>query len=182
MIVLIIIQYSFGGGIGGYTGVDGVLNLSLNFEKKVSPSIKMGTMLTMSMTGNAPTHYDIPFYNWGDPQEYPEEYFKEYKERNEVAAQFVAKKYLKNFILMGSTGFSMQEYITLPIPDTLQALPQYPIGERDAYYFVFGGGMGVKIGKFDLCLNYSNRFGVLFSFVREFGSATDKKTEEDNLD
>jgi len=40
--------------------------------------------------------YDIPFYYWGDPLNYPEEFFAEYKERNEVGAQIVARKYFKN--------------------------------------------------------------------------------------
>ncbi len=169
MVVLIILQYFFGGGIGGYTGQNDALTFSLDFGKRVSPTLDFGTKLAMSLTGNAPSHYDIPFYYWGDPGEYPDEYFEDYRERNEVSAQFVARKYFKNFILIGSTGFSMQEYITLPIQDSLETFPLYPIGERDAYYFVFGAGMGMRIGKFDLCLTYSNRFGALFYVTRGFG-------------
>jgi len=177
MIILIIFQVFTGGGVGGYHGYNDALTFSLDFGKTINPTLDIGTKLTMSMTGNAPRHYDIPFYNWGNPQDYLEEYFSEYRERNEVGAQFVARKYLKNFILIGLTGFSMQEYITLPIQDSLQLLPLYPVGERDVYYFVFGAGMGVKIAKFDFCLTYSNRYGPLFYITREFGSKK-TKTEE----
>ncbi len=180
MIIFIIIQYFFGGGIGGYTGGNDALTLSVDFGKTINPALDLGTKLTMSMTGNAPEHYDIAFYNWGNLEEYPEEYFTEYRERNEVAAQFVVRKYLGNFILIGSTGFSMQEYITLPKQDSLQTLYLYPVGERDAYYFVFGAGMGIKIGKFDLCLNYSSRSGALFYVTREFGLPAKQKSNDGN--
>lgn len=168
MVVLIILQYFFGGGIGGYTGQNEALTFSLDFGNRVSPTLDFGTKLTMSLTGNAPSYYDIPFHNWGNPLEYPEEYFTEYRERNEVAAQFVARKYIRNFVLIGNLGFSMQEYITLPIQDSLEIFPLYPVDERDEYCFVFGAGMGMRIEKFDLCLTYSNRFGVLFYVTREF--------------
>jgi hypothetical protein len=179
MIIFIIMQYFFGGGIGGYTGQNDALTFSLDFGKTLSPTIDIGTKLTMSMTGNAPHHYDIAFYNWGNLQEYPEEYFTEYKERNEVSAQFVARKYFNNFILIGLTGVSMQEYITLPIQDSLQSLHLYPVGERDVYYFIFGAGMGIKIWEFDFCLTYSNRFGALLYVTREFGSKASEKPNDD---
>jgi hypothetical protein len=169
MIIFIIIQYFFGGGIGGVAGKNDALTFSVDFGKEINPTLNIGTKLTMSLTGNAPDHYDIPFYNWSNPSEYPEGYFVEYRERNEVAAQFVTRKYLGNFILIGSTGFSMQEYITLANPDSLDITYPIPVDERDAYYFTFGAGMGIRIKKFDLCLTYSNRFGALFYFTREFG-------------
>ncbi len=175
MTILIIIQYFFGGGIGGLAGGNDALTFSLDFGKAVSPTLDFGTKLTMSMTGNAPWHYDIPFYNWGDPGDYPEEYFKEYRERNEVAAHFVARKYLSNFILIGLTGVSMQEYMILPIQDSL---PPYPFGETDEYHFVYGAGMGIRIGKFDFCLTYSNRFGALFYVTREFGFSAREKPND----
>jgi len=174
MIILIFFQYFFGGGVGGYHGYNDALTFSLDFGKTINPTLDIGTKLTMSMTGNAPWHYDIPFYNWGNPGDYPDEFFAEYRERNEVAAQFTARKYLKNFILIGLTGVSMQEYIVLPIQDSL---PPYPWGETDEYHLVFGAGMGVKIAKFDFCLTYSNRYGPLFYITREFGSKK-TKTEE----
>ncbi len=178
MIILIILQYFSGGGFGGFHGHNDALTFSLDFGKIVSPTLDFGTKLTMSLTGNAPHYYDIPFYNWGNPLEYPEEYFTEYRERNEVAAQFVARKYFRNFILIGSTGFSMQEYITLPIQDSLESFPLYPIGERDEYCFVFGAGMGIRIGKFDFCLTYCNRYGPLFYVTRGFGSPVGQKPNE----
>ena len=82
MIILIIVQYFFGGGIGGFAGANEALTFSLDFGNAFSPTLDFGTKLTMSMTGNAPSHYDIPFYYWGDPGDYPDEYFAEYKERN----------------------------------------------------------------------------------------------------
>lgn len=179
MMIFIILQYFFGGGIGGYTGQNDALTFSLDFGKRVSPALDFGTKLTMSLTGNAPSHYDIAFYNWGEVVEYPEEYFTEYRERNEVSAQFVARKYFKNFILIGSAGFSMQEYITLPIPDSLETFPLIPIGERDAYYFLFGAGMGIKVWGFDLCLTYSNRFGALFYVTREFSFQARGKPDDE---
>jgi hypothetical protein len=178
MIIFIILQYFFGGGFGGFHGHNDALTFSLDFGKTINSTLNIGTKLTMSMTGNAPGYFDIPFYYWGDPGLYPEEYFAEYRERNEVAAQFVARKYLKNFIFIGSAGLSMQEYVTLPIQDSLEVLPLYPIGERDKYYFVFGGGMGIRIGKFDFCLTYSNRYGPLFYITREFGSQAKQETND----
>lgn len=172
MIILIIIQYFYGGGIGGFAGQNKALTFSLDFGKTATPTLDFGTKLTMSLTGNAPPHYDIPFYYWGDPEDYPEEYFAEYRERNEVAAHFVARKYLSNFILIGIAGVSMQEYIILPVQDSL---PSYPFGERDEYHFVYGAGTGIRIGKFDFCLTYSNRFGALFYVTREFGFQASKK-------
>ena len=124
--------------------------------------------LTMSLTGNAPQYIDIPFHNWGNWEDYPREYFAEYRERNEVGAHFVVRKHFKNFILIGLAGVSMQEYITLPIQDSGQVLPIYPVGERDKYFPIFGGGIGFTIGKLDLCLSYSNRFGLLFYVTRAF--------------
>ena len=182
MIVLIMLQYFFGGGIGGYNGYNDALTFSLDFGKEVDPTLNIGTKLTMSVTGNAPYYYDIPFYYWGDPGDFPDEYFTEYRERNEVGAQFVARKYLKNFILIGLTGFSMQEYVTLPIPDSLETLPLYPVGERDENSFVFGAGMGIRIEKFDLCLTYSNRYGALFYITREFGSQPKKEVNDGEPD
>jgi hypothetical protein len=175
MIILIIIQYFFGGGVGGLAGENDALTFSLDFGNTVNPTLDFGTKLTMSMTGNAPAHYDIPFYNWGDPGDYPEEYFAEYKERNEVAAHFVARKYLSNFILIGMAGVSMQEYIFLPIQDSL---PSYPFGERDEYHIVYGAGMGIRIRKFNFCLTYSNRFGAMFYFTREVGFSAREKPKE----
>ena len=182
MIILIIIQHFFGGGIGGYNVRNNALTFSVDFGKKFNPSLDFGTKLTMSLTGNAPDHYDIPFYNWGNPTEYPEEYFTEYKERNEVAAQLVVRKYLGDFILIGGAGLSMQEYITLPNQDSIAIPYLYPVDERDVYYFIFGGGMGIRIGKFDLCLTYSSRSGALFYVTREFGlkSKQDSNDGEEN--
>ena len=175
MVIFIILQYFFGGGFGGFHGHNDALTFSLDFGKTINSTLNIGTKLTMSMTGNAPDYYDIPFYNWGNPGDYPEEYFAEYRERNEVAAQFVARKYLKNFILIGLTGLSMQEYITLPRQDSLQGLPLFPVDERDEYSFVYGAGMGIRIGRFDFCLTYSNRYGPLFYITREFGSKPKQK-------
>ena len=175
MVTLIIIQYFFGGGIGGVTGGNDALTFSVDFGNAVNPTLDFGTKLTMSITGNAPSHYDIPFYYWGDPGDYPEEYSAEYRERNEVAAHFVARKYLSNFILIGLAGVSLQEYIYLPIEDSL---PSYPLGERDEYHVVYGAGMGIRINKFNFCLTYTNRFGALFYVTREFGFLADRKPDE----
>jgi len=169
MIIFVLLQFFTGAGAGGFYGKNEAFTLSLDFGKTVSPYLDIGTKLTMSWTGNAPWHYDIPFYHWRNPEDYPEEYFAEYKERNEVTAQFVARQYLNNLILIGSAGISMQEYITLPIQDSLGTLIMYPIGERDEYSFVFGAGMGIRIAKFDFCLTYSNRYGPLLYITREFG-------------
>lgn len=179
MMLLIIIHYFFGGGIGGYAGGNDALTFSLDFGKEINPTFDIGTKLTMSMTKNAPDYIDIPFYYWGDPGEYPEEYFASYRERNEVSAQFVARKYLKNFILMASSGLAMQEYVILPVQDSLEALPLYPLGETEKYYLVFGAGMGIKMGKFDLCLTYSNRFGALFYVTRRFGPPGTQKPDDE---
>jgi hypothetical protein len=177
MIIFIIIQYFFGGGIGGFNGSNDAFTFSLDFGKSINPTFNIGTKLTMSFTSNAPDHYDIPFYYWGDSQKYPEEYFAEYKERNEVGAQLVARKYFKNFFLIGLTGLSMQEYITLPIQDSLESFPLYPVGERDAYSFVFGAGMGIRIDQFDFCFSYANRYGVLLYVTREFGFPRRQKSD-----
>jgi hypothetical protein len=168
MAILMILGVFLGGGIGGLQGQNDALTFSLDFGKNFKSGLDTGIKFTMSMTGNAPRYIDIPFYNWGDPGEYPKEYFAEYRERNEVGVQFVARKHFNNFILIGLTGVSMQEYIILPIPDSLQELSLYPIGEHDKYFLNFGGGIGFTIEKFDLCLTYSNRFGVLFDITRAF--------------
>ena len=170
MIIFLLLQVFSGGGIGGFYGENEAFTLSVDFGKKLNNYLDIGTKLTMSMTGNAPWHYDIPFYNWGSAGDYPEEYFTDYRERNEVTAQFVARRYFNNFIIIGSAGLSMQEYITLPIQDSLSTLPMYPVDEWDEYCFVFGGGAGIKVGNFDFCLTYSNRYGPLFYITREFGS------------
>jgi hypothetical protein len=175
MITLVIFSYFFGGGIGGVAGGNDALTFSVDFGNATNPTLDFGTKLTMSFTGNAPSHYDIPFYYWGDPGDYPDEYFAEYRERNEVAAHFVARKYLSNFILIGLEGVSLQEYIYLPIEDSL---PSYPLGERDEYHIVYGAGMGIRISKFDFCLTFTNRFGALFYVTREFGFSADKKPDE----
>jgi hypothetical protein len=170
MIIFIIIQYFFGGGIGGVAGVNDALTFSLDFGKTINPTFNIGTKLTMSLTGNAPDHYDIPFYNWGDPADYPAGHLIEYRERNEVAAQLFARKYLGNFILIGGAGLSMQEYITLPNPDSIETTYLIPVGERDVYHFVFGAGMGIRIGKLDLCLTYLSRSGASFYATWEFAT------------
>jgi hypothetical protein len=168
MVLLIILQVFLGGGIGGFQGQSGGLTFSLDFGKNFKSGFDTGIKFTMSLTGNAPQHIDIPFYNWGNWEDYPRQYFAEYRERNEVGAQFVGRKHFNKFILIGLAGVSMQEYITLPIPDSLQDLPLYPVGERDKYFPIFGGGIGFTIGKLDLCLTYSNRFGLLFDVTRAF--------------
>ncbi len=171
MIILIILGVFLGGGIGGFQGQNDALTFSLDFGKNFKSGLDTGIKFTMSLTGNAPPYIDIPFYNWGDPGDYPREYFAEYRERNEVGVQFVGRKHFKNFILIGLTGFSMQEYITLPIQDSLQVFPLYPVGERDKYFLIFGGGIGFTITKLDLCLAYSNRFGAFFYVTRTFRKA-----------
>ena len=176
MIIFILLQYFMGGGIGGFAGENEAFTVSLDFGKPLGPYLNIGTKLTMSWTGNAPWHYDIPFYHWGDPGDYS---FTEYKERNEVTAQFVGRQYIKNFILIGSAGFSMQEYIALPTQDSLETIPMYPVGERDEYSFVFGEGMGFRIAKFDFCLTYSNRYGPLFYITKEFGSKGELKEDRE---
>ena len=177
MLTLIIIQYFFGGGIGGVEGHNDAFTFSIDFGKSINPTLNIGTKLTMSFTGDAPDYYDIPFYYWGDPGEYPEEFFAEYKERNEVGAQVVARKYFKNFFLIGLTGFSMQEYVTLPLQDSLVYLPLFPVGERDEYSLVYGAGIGVRIASFDFCFSFANRYGFLFYVTREFGSRSLKKPD-----
>lgn len=179
MIIFILLQLFIGGGAGGFSGKNEAFTVSLDFGKSIGPYLDIGTKLTMSWTGNAPWHYDIPFYNWGELEDYPEEYFTEYKERNEVTAQFVARQYLNNFILIGSAGLSMQEYITLPSQDSLEIPLMYPIGERDEYSLVFGAGMGFRIAKFDFCLTYSNRYGPLLYITREFGSKGEIKEDRE---
>lgn len=169
MIVFILLQFFAGGGLGGFYGENEAFTVSLDFGKSVGPYLDIGTKLTMSWTENAPWHYDVAFYNWGNAGEYPEEYFKNYRERNEVTAQFVARQYLNNLIFIGSAGVSMQEYITLPLQDSLESLPLYPVDEWDEYSFVFGAGVGIRVAKFDFCLTYSNRYGPLFYITREFG-------------
>lgn len=181
MVILIILQVFLGGGIGGFQGQNDALTFSLDFGKNFRSGLDTGIKFTMSLTGNAPRYTDIPFYNWGKPGDYPEEYFAEYRERNEVGVQFVARKHFKNFILIGLTGLSMQEYITLPIQDSVQVLPLYPIGERDKYFLNFGGGIGLTIEKFDFCLTYSNRFGVLFGITRAFRMQTTEKPENSKI-
>jgi hypothetical protein len=168
MAIVIIFGVFLGGGIGGFQGENDALTFSLDFGKNFKSGLDTGIKLTMSITGNAPRYIDIPFYNWGDPGEFPKEYFAEYRERNEIGVQFVGRKHFNNFILIGLTGISMQEYIILPIQDSLPDVPLYPIGERDKYFLTFGGGIGFTIGKLDLCLTYSNRFGTLFDITRAF--------------
>jgi hypothetical protein len=182
MAIFLIVQYFFGGGIGGFSGPDDAFTFSIDFGKSINPNLNIGTKLTMSFTGNAPDYYDIPFYYWGDPGEYPEELFAEYKERNEVGAQIVARKYLKNFFLIGLTGFSMQEYITLPLQDSLSSLPPYPVGERDEYSLVYGAGMGIRVAKFDFCFSYTNKYGILFYITREFGYPHRQKSDGGEVD
>jgi hypothetical protein len=169
MIVFILLQLFTGGGAGGFYGENEAFTVSLDFGKSIGPYLDIGTKLTMSWTGNAPSHFDVPFYNWGIPGEFPEEYFASYRERNEVTAQFVGRQYLGNFILIGSAGLSMQEYITLPLQDSIESVPMYPVDEWDEYSFVFGTGVGIRIDKFDFCLTYCNRYGPLFYITREFG-------------
>jgi hypothetical protein len=168
MLILIILQVFLGGGIGGLGGQNDALTFSLDFGKNFQYGFDTGIKFTMSLTGNAPRYIDIPFHNWGNWEDHPREYFAEYRERNEVGVQFVGRKHFKNFILIGLTGVSMQEYIILPIQDSLQVLPLYPVGERDKYFPVFGGGIGFSVGRLDLCLTYSNRFGLLFDVTRAF--------------
>lgn len=167
MIFLIFFQTFAGGGIGGFYGHNEAFTVSLDFGKTINPTLDFGTKFTMSWTENAPSHYDIDFYNWGDPGEYPRDFFSRYRERNEVAAQLVARKYFNNLILIGLSGISLQEYIVLPTQDSL---PPYPLGEEDVYYFVFGAGLGIRIASFDFCLTYSNRYGPLLYITRQFGS------------
>jgi hypothetical protein len=171
MVILIIVQAFLGGGIGGFGGQNDALTFSLDFGKNFKSGLDTGIKFTMSLTGNAPQYFDIPFYNWGNADIYPQEYLAEYRERNEVGVQFVGRKHFKNLILIGLTGVSMQEYITLPIQDSLRVFPLYPVGERDQYFLVFGCGIGFTITKFDLCLTYSNRFGALFYVTRAFRSS-----------
>lgn len=168
MVILIILQVFLGGGIGGFQGQNDALTFSLDFGKNFKSGLDTGIKFTMSLTENAPEFTDIPSYYWGDPGDYPEGYAAEYRERNEVGVQFVGRKHFKKFILIGLTGLSMQEYIILPIQDSLQVLPLYPLGERDKYFPIFGGGIGLTIEKFDFCLTYSNRFGMLFYVTRAF--------------
>ncbi len=182
MAIFIIVQFFFGGGIGGLYGPNDAFTFSIDFGKTVNPTLNIGTKLTMSFTADAPHHYDIPFYYWGNPLNYPEEFFAEYKERNEVGAQIVARKYFKKFFLIGLTGFSMQEYITLPISDSIESLPLFPVGERDKYFLVYGAGMGIRIAKFDVCFSYANRYGFLFYITREFGSHSRQKLDGDKPD
>jgi hypothetical protein len=85
-----------------------------------------------------------------------------------VGAQMFARKYFKNFFLIGLAGFSMQEYVTLPLQDSLESLPLYPVGERDEYFLVYGAGIGMRIAQIDFCFSFANRYGFLFCVTREF--------------
>jgi len=182
IVFLIIVHYFFGGGIGGFKGTNDAFTFSIDFGKTVNPTLNIGTKLTMSFTADAPDYYDIPFYRWYSAQEYPEEYFAEYKERNEVGAQIVARKYFKNFFLIGLAGFSMQEYITLPLQDSLEILPLYPISERDKYSLVYGAGIGIRIAKFDFGFSFANNYGALFYVTREFGSRNRQRSDNDGTE
>lgn len=168
MLFLMALGVFWGVGVGGFQAKNEAWTFSLDFGKRLNPDLDVGTKLTMSLTEDAPQHFDIPFYNWSTPSDYPEEMVTEYRERNEISVQIAVRKYLKNFILIGLLGFSMQEYITLVETDNLGEYSFIPIAERDEYFLTFGGGVGFEVAKLDLCLVFSNRYGTLFYVTREF--------------
>jgi len=151
-------RWSIGGGGIGSPNSSPVL--SIGFGQKISDNFYFEVQGAGAFTNNAPEYVDtdIPHGDYSN--------LGEFRDDIEVGICLLGHIYVGDFILIGTGGFSRQDYVTLVNSNVTSW--NWKQDGRTEFHPVFGGGIGIEIEKVSLCFTFTNRFGGLFYLIFPF--------------